>query len=112
MFNDSDRARLFDKLWGFDLAAGKTKWVPGPDQNTEFNILSQGLTGANTNVRVFTYAPNGAPLGVCAFVTAGNKPNVSGPTQAFGTAAGCGATGPCSLGFQNDGPDDVVVSIH
>lgn len=112
MFSDSDRARLADKMFTFDLAAGHSKWVPGTDQNTEFNCLSQGQTGAQTQVQVIAYDVQGNPQGSCGYVTTGNQPNVKGPSQGFGTARDCGATGPCSLGFVNRGPDDIVVSIH
>jgi Glycosyl hydrolases family 25 len=112
MFTDEDRARLGDKLFGFDLAAGRTKFVPGPDQNTEFNIVSQGNDGARTTVRVFAYDTAGNVLGQQAYVTNANLPNQHGPTQSFGVAAALGATGACSLGFVNDGAGDVYVTLH
>jgi hypothetical protein len=61
---------------------------------------------------VIAYDPQGTPLGSCLYVTTANQPGVKGPSQGSGAARDCGATGPCSLGFVNRGPDDIVVSIH
>ena len=112
MFGDSDRARLADKLFGFTLQPGDTAWYPGPDQNTEFNCLSQGNSGAVTQVRVYASDPQGNALGAVSYATTANRPNVKGPVQGFGSARDVGATGPVSLGFQNMGPDAVIVTIH
>ncbi len=113
MFTDSDRARLGDKVYAFDLGADKTRYVAGPDQNTYFNLVSQGSAGAVTTVRVFAYDPAGSVLGVKDYTTRGNQPNLAGPQQAAGQVAELGATGPgVTLGFVNQGPDDVVVTIH
>ncbi len=113
MFEDSDRARLADKVYGFELGAEKVRYIAGPDQNTYFNLVSQGPDGKTTTVRVFAYDAAGAVLGVKDYRTTGNQPNVAGPQQAAGQASELGATGAgVTLGFVSQGPDDVMVTIH
>lgn len=94
----------------FDLAPGQVKWIGGPDQGTNWNAVA--ASDQSTTLTVITYRLDGTPISSKQGSLSGNQPNVKGPSQFFGTASDLGASGPCTLGFVNDGGGPCTVTIH
>jgi GH25 family lysozyme M1 (1,4-beta-N-acetylmuramidase) len=116
MFTDADRATLnaifaalANKQSPFLVPARKTVFISGPNQDTQWNVCPQDQP---TAVTIFCYDVRGTVLGTAVPDLLPNRPNVGGPVPGYGTAARLGATGPCTLGFENNGPGDVWVTLH
>lgn len=116
MFTDADRAMLqslvasvTNKLSPFLVPAGKTVWISGPDQNTLWNVCPQDKA---VTLQVFAYTVDGSVIGAVTPRLVANDPGKRGPVPGYGRAADLGVTGSCTLGFVNNGPGDVWVTVH
>lgn len=113
MFTTDDRTVLESisthKIFATLVKAGTTLWLSGPYHGTLYNVCAQDK---DAEVQVLVDDLTGANLGHRTETAHGNSPGVRGPIPFYGDVSELGATGPCTLGFENNGPGDVYVTIH
>jgi hypothetical protein len=82
---------------------GPSIYLPGPDQDTDINVVAQGPDTAEWTTEAFDVAGN--------LVRPAGLPQILQPHAQF-TSTGLGLTGPGTWHLQNSGPGKVVVVVH
>jgi hypothetical protein len=111
----------------FTLAPGDKKWIPGPNDKTQLNIVVDDGQG---DLVLAAVDPMGTPIAIDLYKLhnmqtvapllppghvqlIGNEPNIRGPIDVYGSLAEVGVTGPCSLYLENAGASGTItVSLH